>query len=83
MCHEIILDVPYEQQKLKHCSSHFGSYSTLDTAMSACNSNSYCGGVLDQSCNNKEPFYLCPISIPLVEASSMAAKGCVYRKIGT
>ena len=66
------------RKNYKHCySNKYGEYSTLSLAQSACDSDSNCRGVYDESCDNSGSFYLCLISAGL-EASTGGS--CVYEK---
>ena len=62
----------------KNCGSNiYGEYSTLSLAQSACDFDSNCTGVYDESCDNSDSFNLCSISAGL-EASTGGS--CVYEK---
>ena len=71
---------PYKILNSKTChDDSIGNYATLALAKSACNVNSNCRGVFDQSCDFKNTFYLCPVSKALKYAADFS---CVHEKIG-
>lgn len=57
----------YKKEEGKHCYyDKYGSYETLDDAIAACDVDSNCGKIYDESCDDAGPFHLCPkISVVL------------------
>ena len=63
----------------KHCEDDdYGSYSTVDQAKAACNSDSNCIGVYDFECNRNSPISLCPTGSDFEESS--VSHSCIYQK---
>jgi len=61
----------------KHCfDSKYGSYPTESAAKTACAADSNCKGVYDISCDNKNPFHLCPLSATYAPSQS----SCILEK---
>ena len=54
----------------------YGSYSTLENAKLACDSDNTCGGVYDHYCDDKD-FSLCPQGANMYESTS-----CTHLKCG-
>ena len=62
----------------KHCASvDYGSYSTVDQAKTACNSDSHCIAVYDYACNGESPISLCPTG---KEFEDSPHDSCIYQK---
>jgi ankyrin repeat protein len=59
----------------KYCSNNTGSYTTLSSAESACNSSSSCTAVYDSGCDG-QPYKLCTMS----SYRNSTAGSCVYKK---
>ena len=61
----------------KHClGDKYGNYPTESAAKTACAADSNCKGVYDISCDNKDTFYLCPLSSTYAPSQS----SCILEK---
>ena len=62
---------------LIHCySDRYENFSTESAAKTACSVDSNCKGVYDSGCDNKGPFYLCPLSATYAPSTS----SCILEK---
>ena len=67
----------YKKEERKHCYyDKYGNYENLDDAIAACDLDSNCGKIYDESCDDAGPFYLCPKISVVLEAK----KSCLYLK---
>ena len=66
----------------KHCyGDRYGSFSTIQSAKSACLNGPNCQGVYDRGCNSEaNDIYLCPTSVKY-STSSYPAESCIFQKI--
>ena len=76
---DLVTDVSFEKQELKHCDplgDKYGNYPTLKLAQAACSVDINCKAVFDDHCHRGNEFYLCPTTSTL-ESSQHS---CVYEK---
>ena len=70
------LDLVFTKLENTHCyDEKYGEYETLDEAKVVCHSDSNCIAVYDNSCDNKNAFYLCPKGLPLEDSPT----SCIYQ----
>ena len=65
----------------KYCAHSYGSYSSLNDAISACTADANCGNVFDQNCDNQEPFTLCETN-EKIAVSNALSPSCIYERPG-
>ena len=76
---DLVTDVSFEKQELKHCdplSDKYGKCATLESAQSACSSDINCKAVYNEHCDSGDGFYLCPSTATFQDSQH----SCVYEK---
>ena len=69
----------YQNIRDTWCVGSYGSYNSLNDAMSACTADATCGKVYDENCDNQDVFKLCKKNTQVIVASSGS---CIYEKKG-
>ena len=76
---DLVTDVSFEKQELKHCDplrDKYGNYHTLKSAIADCSSDDNCKAVYDEYCDSGDKFFLCPATSTL----ETSQHSCVYEK---
>ena len=69
----------YTKEKARYCETEkYGNYYTLESAKKACEDELNCVAVVDDACDNKGTFWLCPSTGKI---SSSEYGSCVYVKV--